>query len=104
MWKIIYIDSSNSLKQGFESEEDAMEWLDRSRNISPEDFIIEEMSEDEEEEYLENVGEDEDIEKSIENFKMDTPDDDDDKNPGDHENDLGDDDLSEFSIHEGEDI
>ena len=107
MWKIILIESDSAIKQGFESEDDAMEWLDRSRNISDEDCRIEEMSEEEEEEFLDHVGEDEDIEESIEKFKNGTAneDDDDDLNHGDSDNSLGgDDDLSEFSIHEGEDI
>ena len=107
MWKITLIESDSNIKQGFESEDDAMEWLDRSRSMSAEDCKIEEMSEEEEEEFLDNVGDDEDIEESIEKYKDETAneDDDDDHNHGDLDNSLGgDDDLSEFSIHEGEDI
>ena len=104
MWKITFIESENPLKQGFESEEEAIEWLDRSRNIETDDCKILEMSEEEEEEFLEHVGEDEDLEKSIEKFKMDTSDDDEDITPGEKDSSLGDDDLSELTIHDGEDI
>ena len=107
MWKILLADSMNLVKQGFESEDDASEWIDLSRSLSIEDCIFVEMSEEEEEEFIETQGDDEDLEQSIENYKMDTANDDDvddDKLADPSDQNMIDDDLKDFSIHEVDEV
>jgi arsenate reductase-like glutaredoxin family protein len=52
-WKIYNIESGITLRAGFDSEDDAKEWMEnRSETYEIEDYEIEEMDDDEEEEML----------------------------------------------------
>ena len=53
VWKIYHIQSGSLVRAGFESEEDAREWLDENSSAENSAFEVEEMDEDEWQEYLE---------------------------------------------------
>ena len=57
MWKIYHIPSGQIVKGGFDSEDQAKEWLERRRDLMEEDHDVEEMDEEEEEEYLDQIEE-----------------------------------------------
>ena len=53
LWKIYHLETGKILTAGFTEEENAKEWLEERQDFAQEDFIIEEMDSDEEEEWLE---------------------------------------------------
>ena len=62
LWKVYNIDTGKSLKAGFDDEEAAKEWLEARHGLVHEDFLVEEMEIEEEEEWLEKNSDDEDAE------------------------------------------
>lgn len=52
MWKIYSISSGKILNAGFASEDAALAWMDR-KNIDDDDYVVDEMEDDEEDEWLE---------------------------------------------------
>ena len=54
-WKVYNIHTGKTIKAGFDEEEIAKEWLENRRDLDIEDYIVEEMDEEEEE----ALGEDE---------------------------------------------
>lgn len=52
MWKIYSISSGKILNAGFASEDAALAWLER-KSIDDDDYVVEEMEDDEQEEWLE---------------------------------------------------
>ena len=62
MWKVYKIETGKTVKAGFADEEDAKEWLETRKGLLQQDFEIEEMDPDEEEEYL-NENEDDEEEE-----------------------------------------
>ena len=49
LWKIYNIHSGKMLKAGFEDEDEAKEWLEARDHLPLEDYLVEEMDPDEEE-------------------------------------------------------
>ena len=64
MWKVCQVESNEIVSLGFKTEEDAQNWLDRRRDLNPEDYGIVEMGEEEESEYVER--------KEMEEVELDT--------------------------------
>ena len=60
LWKVYNIETGKVLKAGFESEDDAKDWLEeRSENLADE-YVVEEMDTDELEEWQEEKEDEED--------------------------------------------
>ena len=53
LWKIYHLETGKILTAGFADEENAKEWLEEREDYAQEDFIVEEMDSDEEQEWLE---------------------------------------------------
>ncbi len=54
MWKVYNIQTGRIIKAGFDSDDQAKDWLERRKDLVDDEFDIDEMDEEEEEEYLEN--------------------------------------------------
>ena len=54
MWKIISLADDSPVKLGFETEEEALTWLDKNPDIDESEINVAEMNEEEEEDFLEN--------------------------------------------------
>ncbi len=98
-WKIFNIETGDILKAGFDTEDDAKDWMEaRSETIEVEDFDVEEMDEDEEEML---AAQSEEVEEEEE-------DDYDDGDPGDYADVVGavslDDGSSDLDYGEGEEL
>ena len=48
-WKVYHIDTGETLRGGFEDEDAAKDWLEARSSINEEDYMVEEMDDDEEE-------------------------------------------------------
>ena len=59
-WKVYNIHTGRTIKAGFEDEESAKDWLEMRRDLSMEDYLVEELDE-EEEEALGEHDEDDDL-------------------------------------------
>ena len=59
MWKVYKIDDGRIVKAGFESDEQAKEWLERRIDLSDDEYDTEEMDEEEITEFAELEDEDE---------------------------------------------
>ena len=72
MWKVYNIQTGRIAKAGFESDDQAKDWLERRKDLADDEFDIDEMDEEEVEELLEEA---KDIaEKIIENDpELNTP-------------------------------
>lgn len=94
MWKVYDIETGKVIKAGFETEDDAKEWLESKVDALTSDYEIEEMDEDEEAEY-DFEGEDEDMSLESES------DDEEEEEDGDSLDDT--DDALDVGFHEDED-
>ena len=68
LWKVYNADTGRVMKAGFDDEDGAKEWAEARFGLEVDQFIIEEMDPDEEEEYLEALAEaekDEDEEDEV---------------------------------------
>ncbi|SMF33855.1 hypothetical protein [Pseudobacteriovorax antillogorgiicola] len=52
-WKVYHVDTGKIVKAGFESEDDAKDWLEAREDDFEDIYEIEEMDQDEEDEWLE---------------------------------------------------
>ena len=50
MWKVYHIQSGRIVKAGFDSDDQAKEWLERRKDLAEDEHDIDEMDEEEEEE------------------------------------------------------
>lgn len=105
MWKVYNIATGRIVKAGFESDDQAKDWLERRKDLADDEFDIDEMDEEEEEEYLES--EDEEDEEVASSVEVDAEDDeglrdinypDDDDIGGDDEEDEEDDEEEEDEV------
>ncbi len=60
LWKVYNIETGKILKAGFESQDDANDWLEERAEKLADEHVVEEMDADEIEEWNEENGEDED--------------------------------------------
>lgn len=60
MWKVYHIQSGRLVKAGFDSDDQAKDWLERRKDLAEDEHDIDEMDEEEEEEFLESEGDDDD--------------------------------------------
>src|SRR5262245_48527668 len=61
VWKVYNIQTGRIVKAGFDSDDQAKDWLERRKDLADDEYDIDEMDEEEEEEFLENEdGEEED--------------------------------------------
>ena len=105
-WKVYNINTGKIIKDGFEDEEAAKDWLELRRDLATEDFLVEELDEEEEDAVDDEediVGaayvpdtEDEDEGEDFERHGMSLDDedgdlDDDDEDEDEEEEDEGDD-------------
>lgn len=47
MWKVYRIDDGRIVKAGFDSDEQAKDWLERRRDLAEDEYDVEEMDEEE---------------------------------------------------------
>lgn len=92
-WKVYNIHSGRIIKAGFDDEELAKDWMESRRDLSPEDYLVEEM--DSEEEDLLNEDEDEDLDVDSEDEEVEADDTDVDYGGGDDDSDVYDEDDEE---------
>ena len=64
-WKVYHIQTGRILKAGFESEEEAKDWLEQKSEDLQENYEVEEMDPDEEEEWRERMEDEEEYESEI---------------------------------------
>jgi len=72
IWKVYNIQSGQSLKAGFSSEDDSKEWLEKHRAGREDNYLCEEMDDDEEQEWLEaqkNNEDDDEVEQAAEEIE-----------------------------------
>ncbi len=60
MWKVYKIDDGRIIKAGFESDDQAKDWLERRTELSDDEYDVEEMDEEEIAEFAE-LEEDDDV-------------------------------------------
>lgn len=58
VWKVYNIATGRIAKAGFDSEDQAKDWLERRKELADDEFDIDEMDDEEEEEFLENEAND----------------------------------------------
>ncbi|MFW7379506.1 MAG: hypothetical protein ACOH5I_11905 [Oligoflexus sp.] len=68
VWKVYNIQNGKTLRAGFETEDEAKEWLELKGDDLQDHYEVEEMDYDEEEEWLESQ-EAEDIEEEEDNIE-----------------------------------
>lgn len=59
MWKVYRIDDGRIIKAGFESDDQAKDWLERRNDLADDEFDVEEMDEEEVAEFTESDEDDE---------------------------------------------
>lgn len=59
VWKVYNIQTGRIVKAGFDSDEQAKDWLERRKDLADDEFDVDEMDEEEEEEFLESDDDDE---------------------------------------------
>lgn len=63
MWKVYNIHTDKIIKAGFKNEDEAKEWVETRDFLSKDDYMVDEMDQDEEDEWLERVESDEEDEE-----------------------------------------
>ncbi len=75
LWKVYHIESGKILKAGFESEDDAKDWLEARHEDLEDDYTVDEMDHDEEDEW--RAAQDEELEAAPVEEEEEVADDDD---------------------------
>ena len=77
MWKVYKIDDGRIVKAGFDSDEQAKEWLERRNDLADDEYDVEEMDEEEIAEFSESEDDDEGVYSRHATKTVDSEDDDD---------------------------
>lgn len=72
VWKVYHIQTGRIVKAGFDSDEQAKDWLERRKDLPDDEHDTDEMDDEEEEDYLENEADEE--EEDEEAFEADDED------------------------------
>jgi hypothetical protein len=66
VWKVYNIQTGRIIKAGFETDDQAKDWLERRKDLPDDEHDIDEMDEEEEEEFLESESDDDEGEGAYE--------------------------------------
>jgi hypothetical protein len=76
VWKVYHIETGHLIKAGFDTEDQAKDWVERRQELMSDDHDVEEMDEEEVEEYLETADEDTPVASHYDDVDSESDDDD----------------------------